>query len=86
MPILTAPGSCVSRSASIRFLVLALSSRAEFRARHGLDISLRLFRADRLSFHAAGDLQGRGYASLDYASVSREAAIIFRSVQEEYYK
>jgi hypothetical protein len=79
MPILTVPGS-------IRFLVLALSNRAKFRARHGLEISLRLFRASRLSFHAAGDLQGRGYASLDHASVSREAATGSRSIQEEYYK
>jgi hypothetical protein len=64
----------VSRGETMRFPVLALSNRAEFRARHGLDISSRLFLADRLSFHATGDLQDRGYASLDYASVSREAA------------
>jgi hypothetical protein len=45
--------------------------RAEFRARHGLDISLRLSLPDRLSFHAAGDLLDRGYAGLGCTSVSR---------------
>ena len=65
----------------VRFLVLALSNRAEFRARHGLDISLRLFRAGRLSFHATRDLQGRGYADPDYASVPRDAAIFPAAVE-----
>jgi hypothetical protein len=49
----------------------ALSNRAEFRARHGLDISLRFSVAGRLSSHAAWGLLDGGYASLGCTSVSR---------------
>ena len=49
----------------------ALSNRAKYRARHGLEISLRLSLPDRLSFHAAGGLLDRGYAKLGCTSVSR---------------
>jgi hypothetical protein len=49
----------------------ALSNRAEFRARHGLDISLRFSVAGRLSFHAAWGLLEGGYAGLGCTSVSR---------------
>ena len=49
----------------------ALSNRAEFRARHGLDISLRFSVAGRLSFHAAWGLLDGGYAGLGCTSVSR---------------
>jgi len=49
----------------------ALSNRAKYRARHGLEISLRLSLPDRLSFHAAGGLLDRGYAGLGCTSVSR---------------
>ena len=54
----------------------ALSNRAKYRARHGLEISLRLSLPDRLSFHAAGGLLDRGYAGLGYASVSRFATSV----------
>ena len=49
----------------------ALSNRTEFRARHGLDISLRFSVAGRLSFHAAWGLLEGGYADLGCTSVSR---------------
>ncbi len=52
-------------------IILALSNRAEFRARHGLDISLRFSVAGRLSFHATRGLLNRGYAGSGCTSVSR---------------
>jgi hypothetical protein len=53
------------------WIILTLSKRAEFRARHGLDISLRFSVAGRLSFHAIKGLLDRGYAGSGCASVSR---------------